>query len=116
MDLSLFELRGAPLVLYLDTVLSIGCSTCILIGILIGLWPFKGLFHAWFYTVCFNQSQFMGTRIKLRVNAQPGHDQEPPELEHAREPQRRRPSREVPSAHGSARRRRPMPMRILVPM
>ena len=38
-------LEGAPLVLFLNTVLSLACSLCILIG----LWPFQGLFHAWFY-------------------------------------------------------------------
>ena len=41
-----FELSGASLVLFLDAVLSFGCSACIFIG----LWPFKGLFHSWFYT------------------------------------------------------------------
>ena len=32
---------GAQLVLFLDAILSLGCS--------FGLWPFKGLFHAWLY-------------------------------------------------------------------
>merc|ERR1712070_187901 len=35
----------AQQVFFLNTVLSLGCSLCILIG----LWPFRGLFHAWFY-------------------------------------------------------------------
>jgi len=38
-------LSGYSLVYFFNTVLSLGCSLCILIG----LWPFRGLFHAWFY-------------------------------------------------------------------
>ena len=43
--MDIFSLSGASLVLFLDAVLSSGCSLCIFIG----LWPFRGLFHAWFY-------------------------------------------------------------------
>jgi len=39
------NLSGAQLVLFLDAILSFGCSDCAFIG----LWPFKGLFHAWMY-------------------------------------------------------------------
>ena len=39
------DLSGESRVFFLNAVLSLGCSLCIFIG----LWPFKGLFHAWFY-------------------------------------------------------------------
>lgn len=32
-------------ILFLNTVLAFSCSSCILIG----LWPFQGLFHSWFW-------------------------------------------------------------------
>ena len=42
---SLGDLSGAELVHFLNAVLASGCS----LSIFLGLWPFKGLFHAWFY-------------------------------------------------------------------
>ena len=43
---SLGDLSGAELVHFLNAVLSFACSFCIFLG----LWSFKGLFHAWLYT------------------------------------------------------------------
>ena len=36
---------GPHLIFFANCILALGCSLCILIG----LWPFKGLFHAWFF-------------------------------------------------------------------
>ena len=45
-SLALGDLSGAELVHFLNAVLASACSFCIFLG----LWPFKGLFHAWLYT------------------------------------------------------------------
>ena len=39
------ELHGAQLVIFLNTALSATCSICTFLG----LWPFGGIFHSWFY-------------------------------------------------------------------
>ena len=39
------ELTGAQLVIFLNAALSAMCSLCTFLG----LWPFGGLFHSWFF-------------------------------------------------------------------